>query len=41
VLTEYEKAMFLRSEEEAAEAARDFEVCFGDRAPQSLIDLLG
>jgi 2-polyprenyl-6-methoxyphenol hydroxylase-like FAD-dependent oxidoreductase len=40
-LTEYEKAMFLRSEEEAAEAARDFEVCFGDRAPQSLIDLLG
>jgi 2-polyprenyl-6-methoxyphenol hydroxylase-like FAD-dependent oxidoreductase len=39
-LTEYEQALFVRSAEAAAEAARDFEVCFGDDTPHSLIDLL-
>lgn len=39
-LTEYEQALFPRSTEEATEAARDFDICFGDDAPQSLIDLL-
>ncbi|MFB9837841.1 FAD-dependent oxidoreductase [Actinoallomurus acaciae] len=39
-LTEYEQALFPRSAEAAAEAARDFELCFGDNAPRSLIDLL-
>jgi hypothetical protein len=31
---------FTRSAEAATEAARDFELCFGDNAPHSLIDLL-
>ena len=39
-LTDYEQALFPRSAEAAAEAARDFELCFGDDAPRSLIDLL-
>jgi 2-polyprenyl-6-methoxyphenol hydroxylase-like FAD-dependent oxidoreductase len=39
-LTAYEQALFVRSADAAAEAARDFEVCFGDDTPQSLIDLL-
>ena len=39
-LTEYEQALFPRSTEEATEAARDFNICFGENAPQSLIDLL-
>ena len=39
-LTEYEQAMFARSADAATEAARDFELCFGDNAPHSLIDLL-
>jgi 2-polyprenyl-6-methoxyphenol hydroxylase-like FAD-dependent oxidoreductase len=39
-LTEYEQALFPRSAEAATEAARDFELCFGDNAPHSLINLL-
>lgn len=39
-LTAYEQALFVRSADAAAEAARDFEVCFGDDTPHSLIDLL-
>jgi 2-polyprenyl-6-methoxyphenol hydroxylase-like FAD-dependent oxidoreductase len=39
-LTAYEQALFGRSADAAAEAARDFEVCFGDDTPHSLIDLL-
>ena len=39
-LTEYEQALFPRSAEAAAEAARDFAVCFGDDTPHGLIDLL-
>jgi 2-polyprenyl-6-methoxyphenol hydroxylase-like FAD-dependent oxidoreductase len=39
-LTEYEQALFPRSAEAATEAARDFELCFGDNAPDSLINLL-
>jgi 2-polyprenyl-6-methoxyphenol hydroxylase-like FAD-dependent oxidoreductase len=39
-LAEYELALFARSAEEAAEAARDFEICFGDNTPHSLIALL-
>jgi 2-polyprenyl-6-methoxyphenol hydroxylase-like FAD-dependent oxidoreductase len=39
-LTAYEQALFVRSAEAATEAARDFEVCFGDDTPHSLIDLL-
>jgi len=34
----YEEALFLRSSSEAAEANRILEVCFGDNAPQSLLD---
>jgi 2-polyprenyl-6-methoxyphenol hydroxylase-like FAD-dependent oxidoreductase len=39
-LTEYEQGLFPRSAEAAIEAARDFELCFGDKTPHSLIDLL-
>jgi 2-polyprenyl-6-methoxyphenol hydroxylase-like FAD-dependent oxidoreductase len=39
-LTAYEQALFPRSAAAAAEAARDFALCFGDDAPQGLIDLL-
>ncbi|WP_214319439.1 FAD-dependent oxidoreductase [Nonomuraea sediminis] len=39
-LTEYEQALFPRSTAEAAEAARDFELCFGDNAPHGLLSLL-
>jgi 2-polyprenyl-6-methoxyphenol hydroxylase-like FAD-dependent oxidoreductase len=39
-LTEYESALFPRSAEEAADARHIFELCFGARAPQGLIDLL-
>jgi len=38
-LTEYEQALFPRSTDAAAEAVRDFEVCFGDDTPGSLIGL--
>jgi 2-polyprenyl-6-methoxyphenol hydroxylase-like FAD-dependent oxidoreductase len=34
----YEEALFPRSESEAAEANRIIEMCFGDNAPQSLLD---
>jgi 2-polyprenyl-6-methoxyphenol hydroxylase-like FAD-dependent oxidoreductase len=34
----YEEALFPRSASEAAEANRILEVCFGDNAPQSLLD---
>lgn len=37
-LTEYETAMFLRSESEAANARLIMELCLGDRAPLGLID---
>jgi 2-polyprenyl-6-methoxyphenol hydroxylase-like FAD-dependent oxidoreductase len=39
-LTAYEQALFPRSEEAAIEAARDFDLCFGDKTPHSLISLL-
>jgi 2-polyprenyl-6-methoxyphenol hydroxylase-like FAD-dependent oxidoreductase len=39
-LTEYEQALFPRSAEAATEAARDFELCFGDETPHSLVRLL-
>ncbi len=39
-LTDYERDLFPRSAEEAAEAARDFERCFGDDTPRSLVGLL-
>ncbi|RSD10411.1 FAD-dependent oxidoreductase [Amycolatopsis eburnea] len=39
-LAEYEAALFPRSAAEAAEAARDFELCFGEKTPHSLIALL-
>ena len=32
-LTAYEQALFVRSAEAAAEAARAFELCFGDDTP--------
>ncbi|WP_305787208.1 FAD-dependent oxidoreductase [Symbioplanes lichenis] len=38
-LTAYEEALFPRVAEEAAESARDFDICFGDRTPQSLLEL--
>ncbi|MEU7784959.1 NAD(P)/FAD-dependent oxidoreductase [Amycolatopsis sp. NPDC049159] len=38
-LAEYERELFPRSATEAAEAERDFETCFGERTPHSLIDL--
>lgn len=37
-LRAYEEALFPRSASEAAEANRILEVCFGDNAPQSLLD---
>jgi 2-polyprenyl-6-methoxyphenol hydroxylase-like FAD-dependent oxidoreductase len=37
-LAAYEKALFPRSEEAAAEAARNLQLCFDGQAPQSLID---
>jgi len=37
-LATYEEALFSRSAAEAAEANRIIEVCFGDDAPQSLLD---
>lgn len=36
----YERALFPRIAEEAAEAARDFDLCFGDNAPHGLINML-
>jgi 2-polyprenyl-6-methoxyphenol hydroxylase-like FAD-dependent oxidoreductase len=39
-LAEYERALFPRGLEAAVEAARDFELCFGDNAPHGLLDLL-
>lgn len=39
-LIQYERALFLRGAEAAAEAARDFDLCFGDDAPRGLIQLL-
>jgi 2-polyprenyl-6-methoxyphenol hydroxylase-like FAD-dependent oxidoreductase len=38
-VAEYEEALFLRSAEATAEAARDFALIFGDGTPQSLLDL--
>jgi 2-polyprenyl-6-methoxyphenol hydroxylase-like FAD-dependent oxidoreductase len=38
-LAEYEQALFPRSTDEAIEAARDFEICFGANTPRSAIDL--
>ena len=40
-VAEYERAMFERSAEEAAEAARDFEVVTGANTPQSLLEMFG
>jgi 2-polyprenyl-6-methoxyphenol hydroxylase-like FAD-dependent oxidoreductase len=37
-LAAYEAALFPRSAAEAVEAIRTFEACFGQRAPQSLLD---
>jgi hypothetical protein len=37
-LARYEQALFPRSEQAAAEAAHNLEICFSDNAPQSLID---
>ncbi len=37
-LLAYEEDLFLRSASEAAQANRILEVCFGDHAPQSLLD---
>ncbi len=37
-LAEYEEAMFLRSATEAADAATMLRLCFGEAAPQSIID---
>ena len=39
-LDAYEADLFPRSRDAAVEAARDFELCFGDGAPDSLIALL-
>jgi 2-polyprenyl-6-methoxyphenol hydroxylase-like FAD-dependent oxidoreductase len=39
-LAEYEEELFPRSAEQAAEAARDFDLCFGPNTPDSLIALL-
>ncbi|WP_328453530.1 FAD-dependent oxidoreductase [Amycolatopsis sp. NBC_00438] len=39
-LADYERTLFPRSAEESAEAARDFELCFGEKTPHSLIGLL-
>lgn len=38
-LSEYEQALFPRSATAAAEAAEVLQLCFGDSAPQSLIDM--
>ncbi|MDT8911896.1 NAD(P)/FAD-dependent oxidoreductase [Amycolatopsis sp. PS_44_ISF1] len=38
-LAEYERALFPRSEESAAESARGLELCFGAGAPQGLLDM--
>jgi 2-polyprenyl-6-methoxyphenol hydroxylase-like FAD-dependent oxidoreductase len=37
-LTEYEQALFPRSTAASAEATRDFDLCFGDNTPHSLIN---
>ena len=37
-LLAYEEVLFPRSTSEAAEANRLLDVCFGDNAPQSLLD---
>ncbi|MFI1993533.1 FAD-dependent oxidoreductase [Actinoplanes sp. NPDC020271] len=39
-LTAYEQRLFVRSAEEAAEAWRDFELCLGEKVPDSLVALL-
>jgi 2-polyprenyl-6-methoxyphenol hydroxylase-like FAD-dependent oxidoreductase len=39
-LAEYEAAMFARGAQAAPEAARIFELCFGETAPHGLIELL-
>jgi 2-polyprenyl-6-methoxyphenol hydroxylase-like FAD-dependent oxidoreductase len=39
-LTKYEHALFPRAVADATEAARDFDLCFGENSPKSLIDLL-
>ena len=39
-LADYERALFPRSAAEAAEAARDFDLCFGAGTPHTLIALL-
>ena len=38
-LTEYEQALLPRSEQFAAESARNHKLLFGDNAPNGLIDL--
>ncbi len=40
-LAEYEQALFPRSESAAAEAHRDHGICFDDRAPYGLLELIG
>ncbi|MFG1604580.1 FAD-dependent oxidoreductase [Actinoplanes sp. NPDC049265] len=40
-LAGYEDAMFARSTEEAVEARRDFEIIFGAKTPQSVVELFG
>jgi 2-polyprenyl-6-methoxyphenol hydroxylase-like FAD-dependent oxidoreductase len=39
-LTAYERTLVARSTEATTEAVRDFELCFGDNTPESLIGLL-
>jgi 2-polyprenyl-6-methoxyphenol hydroxylase-like FAD-dependent oxidoreductase len=39
-LTAYEQDLFPGAAADATEAARDFELCFGQDTPRSLIDLL-
>ncbi|ANY05439.1 FAD-dependent oxidoreductase [Pseudonocardia sp. HH130630-07] len=39
-LAEYERSLFPRIAEATAEAARDFDLCFGEHAPAGMIDLL-
>jgi 2-polyprenyl-6-methoxyphenol hydroxylase-like FAD-dependent oxidoreductase len=39
-LTAYERTLVARSTEATTEAVRDFELCFGDSTPESLIGLL-
>lgn len=38
-LAAYERDLFVRTSAESTEALRDFEICFGDGTPQSLLDL--